>query len=171
MHYKLTIFLFYITILTHTLFASSSEKIGDALRIIIPATAYGTTLYLDDREGQYQFYKSFATNAVVTYGLKYTVDKERPNGEKYSFPSGHTSFAFQGATFIHRRYGFYYSLLAYVGAVYVGYSRVDSKNHYTSDVIAGALIGSLSSFFFTNEYQVEALHVENGYGVKISYAW
>lgn len=153
------------------LLASSNEKISDVLKYLIPSTAYAATLYLDDTQGQREFYKSFGTNVVLTYGLKYSIDKERPNGKKHSFPSGHTSMAFQGATFIHKRYGLYYSLPAYAGAMFVGYSRVDSKNHYWSDVIAGAFIGILSSYFFTTKYQIEPLLVKNTHGLQITYTW
>ncbi len=168
MKYKIIAVIFSITVFQTTLFGLSSEKIGDVLRLVIPVSAYATTLYLDDKEGQYQFYKSFGTNVLVTYGLKYTIDRQRPNGEEHSFPSGHTSMAFQGATFIQMRYGLEYSLLAYLGAVYVGYSRVESDNHYIGDVVAGAIIGSLSSYFFTSKYQIEPITASKTYGMKLS---
>jgi len=125
------------------------EKTGDVLQILIPVSAYTTTLYLNDKQGQIQFYKSFATNLIITYSLKNIVSKKRPNGGINSYPSGHTSAAFQGAAFIHARYGFLYSVPAYLGATYVGYSRVESKSHFNNDVLAGATIGILSSFYFT----------------------
>ena len=129
---------------------------------------------MDDSEGRMQFYKSFAANLVVTYGLKYTVDKKRPNGADNSFPSGHTSATFQGASFIHRRYGLRYAIPAYVGASFVGYSRVESDNHYVEDVIAGAVIGMASSFYFTHPYTGATLSAfaENGvYGIRMQKNW
>jgi membrane-associated phospholipid phosphatase len=142
------------TILNFTVSASDSiETSGDILRLLIPAIAYGATFYIDDEEGREQFYKSFATNGVATYGLKYTVNKERPNGEDYSFPSGHASVTMQSATFIHKRYGLKYAIPAYIGATFTGYSRVESDNHYTIDVLAGAAIGALSSYYFTTEFK------------------
>lgn len=129
------------------------EKAGDVIQVLIPAIAYGTTFYLDDTEGRRQFYKSFFTNLGVTEGLKLTIDKKRPNGGDQSFPSGHTSAAFQGAAFIHERYGWKYGIPAYIGATFVGYSRVESDNHYTEDVLAGAAIGVISSFHFTTPYK------------------
>jgi membrane-associated phospholipid phosphatase len=129
------------------------EKSGDIIQVLIPVIAYGTTFCLDDKEGRAQFYKSFLTNLGVTYGLKYSIDKKRPNGGDQSFPSGHTSAAFQGAAFIHKRYGWKYGIPAYLGAAFVGYSRVESDNHYTEDVVAGAAIGVISSFCFTTRYK------------------
>jgi len=134
--------------------ASNTEKAGDALFVLLPATGFVTALVKHDREGQRQFARAFAANALVTFGLKETVDKRRPNGKCCdSFPSGHTSFAFMGATFMHRRYGQDYAIPAYAAATFVGYSRVDSDNHFVEDVIAGAAIGVLSSYFLTSRYE------------------
>jgi membrane-associated phospholipid phosphatase len=88
------------------------EKTGDVLQFLIPAAAFGTTFYFDDSDGRTQFYKSFATNIAITYGLKEVIHKERPNGSNKSFPSGHTSVAFQGASYLHRRYGINYAIAA-----------------------------------------------------------
>ena len=146
---KITLF---ITIISSSVTASETiETSGDILRLLIPAVALGATYYLDDDKGRAQFYKSFVANGVATYGLKYAINKQRPNGEDYSFPSGHTSVTMQSATFIHQRYGLKYALPAYIGATYTGYSRVESDNHYTIDVVAGAVLGALSSYYFTTK--------------------
>lgn len=150
------------------------EKSGDIIQVLIPAIAYGTTFYLDDSDGRSQFYKSFFTNLGVTYGLKYTINKNRPDGGSQSFPSGHTSAAFQGAAFIHKRYGWEYSVLAYTGASFVGYSRVESDKHYIEDVLAGAAIGAISSFYFTQPYKgftVTPVVNKGYYGLTININW
>lgn len=154
--------------------ASDIEVAGDILQIVIPSLAYGTTLYLNDVEGETQMYKSFATNLGITYALKISVNRTRPNGGNHSFPSGHTSAAFQGASFIHARYGIKYAIPAYIGATFVGYSRVYAHKHYTSDVLAGAAIGVASSFYFATPYK--DLHItpttNNGeYGIQVSASW
>jgi len=151
------------------------EKNGSILRTLIPAVAYGTTFYLHDSDGRTQFYKSCFTNFATTYAVKKTVSKTRQNGkDDESFPSGHTSVAFQGAAFIHRRYGFKYAAAAYLGASYVAWSRVESDNHFTVDVVAGAAIGIASSFIFTRPYKgfVVTPLADNGfYGIGISKQW
>ncbi len=134
--------------------SSTTEKAGTVLKYAIPAIAYGSTFYHDDEEGRYQFYESFAVNALATKGLKKAIDKDRPNGEDDdAFPSGHTSMAFQGASFIHQRYGLQSAIPAYIGATYVGYSRVQTDHHDLVDVLAGAGIGMLSSYTFTTSYK------------------
>ncbi len=172
-----------ILIFVSFLFAKNNniEKIGDIVQILIPTVGYGTTLYLDDKEGQKQFYKSFFSTFGTTHLLKRTVRKQRPNnGNNQSFPSGHTSASFQGATFIHKRYGFKYSVPAYLGAVFVGWSRVYAQKHYTSDVLAGAIIGSSFSYYFTSPYKYKQINIEpivynsrntnnNLYGMKITW--
>jgi membrane-associated phospholipid phosphatase len=155
--------------------SDSPENAGSIIRTLIPAVAYGTTWYLHDREGRIQFYKSFFTNLGATYTLKALVDKTRPDGsDNESFPSGHSSVAFQGAAFIHRRYGFRYAIPAYLGATFVAWSRVESDNHYTVDVVAGAAIGIASSFIFTRPWHgfVVTPMADNGfYGIGISKQW
>lgn len=93
---------------------------------------------------------AFARTELVTYGLKYSVNAERPNGSPQSFPSGHTSAAFAGAEFIRKQYGPAWGVPAYLLAGFVGWSRVASNNHYPRDVIAGAAIGILSNHDFAS---------------------
>lgn len=153
----------------------NTEKAGDLLALLIPATAYSSTFVYNDKEGRGEFYKSFLSNAAITGALKYSINKSRPeNNGKHSFPSGHTSIAFQGATFLHKRYGLKYGIPAYLAASYVGWSRVDSKQHFTSDVVAGAAIGALSSYYFTTPYKnlsVKPVTYNNALGVNVSYQW
>jgi membrane-associated phospholipid phosphatase len=128
-----------------------TETSGDVLRIAIPAAALGLTVKRHDPEGRRQFYKAFGTNVAATWALKEAVDKERPNGMgNDAFPSGHTSTAFQGAAFIHRRYGIRTAWPAYALATYTGWTRVDADQHDEADVLAGAALGIASSFLFTH---------------------
>ncbi len=156
---------------------SNFELTGDILQIAIPATACLSTFYMDDDEGRTQFYYSFFTNLAVTYGLKYAINKPRPEAHgDYSFPSGHTSAAFQGATFIQKRYGWKYGLPAYIGASYVGWSRVEgeSDKHDLTDVLGGAAVGILSTIFLTTPYDavtVSPFADAGCYGININIEW
>ena len=156
---------------------SDTRTAGDILQILIPATAYATTFVIDDEEGRTQFYKSFFTNLGITHALKVTVDKPRQeNGGNYSFPSGHTSSAFQGAAFIQKRYGWKYGAPAYIGAAFVGWSRVEgeSDQHDFYDVAAGAAIGILSAYYFTTPYRnmtVTPVVGTDATGINVSVSW
>ena len=166
-------------LLSHTGIASARdtvEKQGDILAIAIPAIGLGSTLFYEEgSDGTIQFLKSFATSEVTTEVLKNVTHKERPNGGCCkSFPSGHASAAFMGASFIHERYGLEYALPAYIGATYVGYTRVHAKKHYTVDVVAGAAVGILSSFYFTEPYKgfnVSESISSDGFEIDITAKW
>ena len=137
---------------------SGTQTAGDVLHVLIPATAFAMAELRDDSEGRSQFLKSFLVNVGATSTLKFLVGRERPDGsDRRSFPSGHTSMAFQGASFIYFRYGGVPALAAFSGAVFTGYSRVFADKHYTSDVVAGAALGTLASFLLTDRFQ--SLHV------------
>jgi len=97
---------------------------------------------------QRDFALAFARMEAATYGLKYSIEAERPNGGSESFPSGHTASAFMGAEFIRKEYGNGWGLPAYAVAGWVGYSRVESGNHYWRDVLGGALIGIAANHDF-----------------------
>ncbi len=165
-----------LLLLSPPLFAKGAvQKLGDVLAISIPISAYATTLYLGDKEGQYQFYRSYGAAMVTTMALKYTVREKRPDSPaRDSFPSGHTSSAFAGAAFIHRRYGFEYALLPYLGALFTGYSRVHAHRHHTRDVVAGALIGMAAGWFLVDprrSLSVTPVYDSRRRGIQVKYHW
>lgn len=133
---------------------SSLEKSGDILHLLIPAAAFGATLVIeDDYQGSWQLVKSGVVSRVAVEGIKFAVDKDRPDGSgDDSFPSGHTADSFAAATFIQQRYGWQWAIPAYIGATFVGYSRVESDKHFVEDVLAGAAIGIISGLYFTELY-------------------
>ncbi len=150
--------MFFLIVLPSTSQAKSDiESAGDIVQLAIPTIAYTTTFIYDDSEGRTQFYKSFGLNLALTYSLKYAVNSPRPEGNGgQSFPSGHTSAAFQGAAFLHRRYGLEYGLPAYIAATFVGWSRVEgeSDKHRWSDIAAGAALGVATSYYFTTNKMI-----------------
>ena len=90
----------------------------------------------------------------LTYGLKYTIDRQRPY-EKYpdkirpiepenspSFPSGHTTAAFSLATSLSITYPKWYVIApSAIWACGVGLARINQGVHYPSDVLTGAATG------------------------------
>lgn len=152
----------------------SVESAGDVLMFILPASAAGLTLVYKDGRGTWQLGESAALALGVTFGLQHTIDETRPNGEPRSFPSGHASISFASAEFVRNRYGWEYGLPAYVFASFVGYSRVEANQHYTHDVVAGAVIGILSSALFTRPYEgwhIQAEADDNYYGFRLNRTW
>ncbi|NER13639.1 phosphatase PAP2 family protein [Leptobacterium flavescens] len=130
------------------------QETGDVLQIVLPATALASTIITKDFKGTWQFTKAFALNKLVTFGLKRAINKDRPDmTDQNAFPSGHTSTAFQGASFIQQRYGWKYGIPAYVLAGFTGYSRINAERHDLLDVFAGALVGIGSTYLFTTPYQ------------------
>ncbi|MDR0371218.1 MAG: phosphatase PAP2 family protein [Prevotellaceae bacterium] len=101
---------------------------------------------------------AFTVNAVLTYSLKYSINRKRPY-EEYpfldvpyperspSYPSGHTSLAFTAATALTLKYPKWYIIIpAYFWAGSVAFSRMNLGVHYPSDVLSGALLGVGSAF-------------------------
>jgi Membrane-associated phospholipid phosphatase len=125
----------------------------DILMFATPVAGFITTLALKDYEGTKQLVFAGATSIVTSYLLKYTIKKQRPDGsDSHSFPSNHTAMAFQGASFIAQRYGWKYSIPAYLLSGYVAWGRVYGKRHDAWDVLAGAAIGIGSTYIFTRPF-------------------
>jgi membrane-associated phospholipid phosphatase len=89
--------------------------------------------------------ESQVVEGAIAQGLKHTVRRARPDGGRYSFPSGHASATFATADIVLQQFGWKAGLPAYAGAVFVGLSRVEQREHYLSDVVAGATIGIASA--------------------------
>jgi hypothetical protein len=102
--------------------------------------------------------ESLLATEVTTLSLKYTVNRPRPDeSSNASFPSGHTSLSFCGATFLARSIeeagysehgdAWWSELgwLAFIPATWVGINRIESHRHFASDVATGALVGVLST--------------------------
>jgi membrane-associated phospholipid phosphatase len=78
---------------------------------------------------------------TLTAGIKLSARRHRPDGEEFSFPSGHSSVTFATATVLQRNFGWKAGVPAYAAATYVAASRVQMKRHFLSDVAFGAAIG------------------------------
>ncbi len=115
------------------------RRAGDILHIALPALAGGSAALKRDWAGLRQFTYSFGAMAGTVEILKRAYGKNRPDlGDSRSYPSGHTAFAFSGASFLWRRYGPKYGVPAVAAAGFVGVTRIKGKKHFADDVVAGA---------------------------------
>jgi membrane-associated phospholipid phosphatase len=78
---------------------------------------------------------------TVSFGVKVAVQRTRPDGTSYSFPSGHAASSFASATVLQQHFGWKAGVPAYAVASYVAASRIQDNRHYLSDVVFGATIG------------------------------
>jgi membrane-associated phospholipid phosphatase len=92
---------------------------------------------------------SWVVSAGVCYMLKHTIHEWRPdNSDNRSFPSGHSAFAFAGATVLHKEFGHlspWISVAGYSVATLTAVDRVCRDRHHWYDTCAGAAIGFLST--------------------------
>jgi membrane-associated phospholipid phosphatase len=95
----------------------------------------------------YEVGKTLASALVINglttmLGQAATWDRS-PSGEWGTFPSGHTSSSFCIASVMDEAYGHVVGVPLYGLATLVAMERVDDRNHYLSDVVMGAVIGTV----------------------------
>jgi len=143
--------------------AATMGEIGDWLQILLPASAFIYSTAIGDWQGNKQLAYSVGSTWATTEILKVTIQEERPHSPEdtkgRTFPSGHTSFAFSGAAYWQRRYGWEIGVPMYAAAAFVGYSRVRVKMHNWSDVAVGAALGIGFNLLFTDRYDVTSISV------------
>jgi hypothetical protein len=111
---------------------------------------------------------SLIATGMIAPALKFIVGRSRPNANKGSgdfhvfsrkheaFPSGHATQAFAVATVIAAHYDDpWVRTISFGTAGLVGFARVYHDAHFTSDVLAGALLGTVvaSSIVAYNDRQ------------------
>lgn len=140
-------------------FAKSVQEIGSYPSFGIMGAFYAAGSLLEDdrakRVAMDAFAASLVSTGVITTTLKVIVGRKRPGetgeayhfrpfGGSYSFPSGHTTQAFSLASVIAESYDkTWVDLTSYGIATLVGLARVEQRPHFPSDVLAGAIIGTV----------------------------
>ncbi|MFH1614671.1 MAG: phosphatase PAP2 family protein [Planctomycetota bacterium] len=84
---------------------------------------------------------ALAITGLTTAGLKAIRDNRNPNGNRYAWPSGHTSSSFTVASMLDEFYGPKIGIPAYLGAGLVAYRMMDTGDHWASDVLFGSVLG------------------------------
>ena len=148
------------------------ENFGDVMQLALPAIGLGATWIYDDFDGTKQWAWSGLTSIGTTTVLKGVYQKIRPNmsTSATSFPSGHTTAAFWGASFLDMRYGKWWGIPAYTAAGITAYSRVISDNHHVDDTLMGASIAMFSSWYWVTPYEgaVSLVPFQSGDAVGVS---
>jgi membrane-associated phospholipid phosphatase len=86
--------------------------------------------------------QAFVIDTAYTFALKELTRRWRPDrSNRESFPSGHASFAFAGASVVGHYYGAAGGIPAYAVAAFIAGSRLPANKHYLSDVVAGSVLG------------------------------
>jgi membrane-associated phospholipid phosphatase len=99
---------------------------------------------------------SLIASGIITPAIKLVAGRSRPRDEagvyhfkpfsngNSSFPSGHTTEAFAVASVIANHYDeTWVTCTSYSIASLVGFARIYHRAHFASDVVAGAMIGTL----------------------------
>ena len=114
------------------------------------ATSMAVPTFEEDGSGVGQAALSVGVASAVGLLGKVLIDAERPDGSSMdSFPSNHTANAFAAATTLVIRQDSAWAYPALAVAAIVGVGRVRADRHHVRDVLAGAVLGSLSAWLFT----------------------
>lgn len=122
--------------------------------------------------------EALAINGIFTLALKGATRTESPNGDEMGWPSGHTSSSFALATVMAESYGPVAGVPAFAFASFVGYERIDARNHDLSDVVSGALLGAAIGHAVTQNHnnrifgwEVVPIGDEDKVGVGLAKRW
>ncbi|MEP7135215.1 MAG: phosphatase PAP2 family protein [Chloroflexota bacterium] len=99
--------------------------------------------------------------AVLVMSIKFLVRRKRPEGEwggiyrstdPHSFPSGHAARSFLIAVIATGLSPLWLAIILWIWAPLVALARVAMGVHYVSDVVAGAIVGSVFALIFLQFY-------------------
>lgn len=131
--------------------ADDWDKLSHLTTYGLVAAAGAVPVYKGDWQGLEQAGFSIGAGAGVGLVTKSLVSETRPDkSDNDSFPSNHAVNSFSSATTLYLRYGWQYGLPAYSVASLSAYARVEADQHYWKDVLAGAVIGTVSAWVFTD---------------------
>ena len=121
-------------------------------------------------------FSALIINDLSTLAGKAATWEDGPDGEWGSFPSGHTSSSFAFASVMHEAYGHWVGAPLYALSALVAYERLDSNEHYLSDVVMGGVMGLVIGHTVAGEHGFEVFGGEivpyvDPYGQTSGLAW
>lgn len=141
-------------------FKTTSNSVA-IVNIAAPVSLFTASLIQHDKNLRKQslyMAGAYLLSTGITQGLKRVIKRERPfekynfiiqrtHTDSYSFPSGHSSSAFNTATSLSIIFPKWYVIVpSYAWATAVAYGRMYQGVHYPSDVLVGAIIGAGSAW-------------------------
>jgi hypothetical protein len=134
---------------------NSVEPFGQEYSWAVLAAFYGAGKLFDNQRARAVAEDGFASSVIaagiITPAIKSLAGRSRPSQSERnyvfgedgaSFPSGHATQAFAIASVIAEHYeSRWVDIMVYGIAGLVGYARIAHQAHFTSDVLAGAIIG------------------------------
>jgi membrane-associated phospholipid phosphatase len=127
---------------------ANERELGDQLSWALPIGTAAVELWRGDLQGVWQLTQTFVLTTGSTELLKKHTGVTRPDGSNdQSFPSGHAARAYSAAAYVQQRHGFAAAWPLWLGATYVGHTRVQARRHRWSEVaVAGALAYGFASW-------------------------
>jgi membrane-associated phospholipid phosphatase len=141
-------------------YATYANTMGTVWSLGVLAGSAGYGWIADDAQARHAARDGLEATIIASVLIgpivKWSVGRQRPDQDtdgaddfhhfsgNSSFPSGHATQAFAIATVMARTWSdqWYVAALAYGVAASVGYARINDNQHYLSDVIAGAALGT-----------------------------
>ncbi|MBD3375960.1 phosphatase PAP2 family protein, partial [candidate division KSB1 bacterium] len=139
------------------------------------------------REASWQIIVSLTIASTIKNTGSLFIGRHRPSVNKgayafefwegVSFPSGHSSNAFQVATILSHHVDFPpFTVLAYGLASCVAFQRLDANLHWTTDVVFGALLGTTVAKTIIRLHEKRTLYIapkvmNDGKSLGIGMTW
>ena len=114
-------------------------------RYVVPANKDGSRTNKWSHLG-FDLLRAGIVSQGFAQAIKYSVRRERPNGQSNSFPSGHATTTFATAAVLERHLGYRAAWPTIAIATYVAASRLHDNVHYLSDVVFGAALGTATGW-------------------------
>ena len=119
-------------------------------------------------------------SAAAKRGVPSCITLETAKANPFGWPSGHTSSTFCFATVVYEQYGPLYGVPLMAFAAFVGYERVDARNHDFSDVISGAFLGIAIGHAIVQNHKAKLFGMDvipyadprrNSFGLALTKRW
>lgn len=159
----------------HVIPAVELAKVGEGYNYILaglPVSMLAGGLLFKDRKllaTTRLMVESYIIASAIAQAAKRVFGRERPfesegpsefewfqfsSSARHSFPSGHAAGAFAIMTVVAKQYSLWWiTIPAYTVALSVAFQRIDSRNHWGSDVFAGGAIGYWVGNTLVNRYK------------------